>query len=361
MRFSRTLVLLVMALLMLVPASAQDEMMHSAPELIITGAWARATALPEMTDPMQPVTTPEVGAEGEMGNSDEMKHEMPMEDGGVSAAYMLIENPSDTPVTLVAGATAYAELVEIHEIQMENDVMKMRELESGLEIPAGGTVELKQGGYHVMMMGLKYPFVAGQAIGLTLTFEYAGMGDAVETFDVVLGVPVLQEPPAPAAVNVVALGAWARPTAPAMMEMNEQHDMNAPETPDTEGETEGDEMGDMQMPSGVSAVYAVLLNRGDTPLKIVGAASPAAVEVQIHETVVENDVAKMQQLTAGLDLPAGERVELKPGGLHIMLIDLVKPIAPGEAILITFTFETGETLTLGVPVYDKGESMMMMH
>lgn len=355
MRFSRVLVMVLLVMLVLVPASAQDDMTHSTPELIITGAWARATALPEMADTM---ATPE----GEMGN---VQHEMPMEEGGVSAAYMFIENPTDTTVTLVAGSTVYAEMVEIHEIIMENDVMKMRELENGLEIPAGGTAELKQGGYHVMLMGLKYPFVAGEAVSLTLTFEYAGMGGEVETFDMVLGLPVLQEPPAPAAVNVVALGAWARPTAPAMLEPNQQHDMNEPEKPDTEGEgeTEGGDMGgmgEMQMDGGVSAVYAVLLNRGDTPLKVVSASSPAAVEVQIHETVVENDVAKMQELTAGLDLPAGERVELKPGGLHIMLIDLVKPIAPGEAILVTLTFETGETLTLGVPVYDKGEAMMMM-
>jgi len=359
MRFSRLLVFVLLAALMLIPLSAQEDMMHSAPQLIITGGWARATATAAMAESMQPATP-----EGGMGEMGEMKHDMPVSDGGVSAAYMFIENPTETTVALVGGSTPYAEMVQIHEIIMENEVMKMRELENGLEIPAGETAELKQGGYHVMLLGLKYPFVDGQAVSLTLTFEYAGMGGEVETFDVVLGLPVRQEPPAPDAVNVVALDAWARPTAPAMLEMNQQHDLDEPVTPDTEGE--GGEMGDMgdmggmQMPSGVSAAYMVLLNRGDTPLKVVSASSPAAVEVQIHETVVENDVAKMQELTAGLDLPAGERVELKPGGLHIMLIDLVKPIAPGEAILVTLTFETGETLTLGVPVYDKGE-MMMMH
>lgn len=379
MRFSKWISLTLLVLIALIPAAAQDDMMHAAPELYVIGAWARATALPEMMDMDagdmggDTETTEEATPEGEsmdgMGG-----HSMPVTDNGVSAAYMLIENPGDVPVTLVSASTAYAELVEIHETRMDGDVMQMRQVEGGIEVPAGGTAELKPRGYHVMLMGLKMPLVAGSAIGITLTFEYAGMNDTVETFDVVIGAPVLQEAPEAPALDVVTSGAWARPTAPAIampankMDMSGEVNPDAPDTADngdmgdtTEGGEMGDMGGSMNAMGGVSAAYMVLLNRTDAALKIVSAESPAAAEVQIHETVVENDMAMMRELEAGLDLPAGERVELKPGGIHIMLLDLVAPIAPGQAVLLTLTFETGETLTLAVPVYDKGEAGMMMH
>ena len=57
---------------------------------------------------------------------------------------------------------------------MDNGVMKMRELTDGLAIPAGGTVALKPGSYHVMLIGLKKPLAAGDLFPLTLNFEKAG-------------------------------------------------------------------------------------------------------------------------------------------------------------------------------------------
>ena len=59
-------------------------------------------------------------------------------------------------------------------MKMENDIMKMRELADGLAVPAGETVELKPGGYHIMFMGLKGPLVEGDTIEVQLTFEKAG-------------------------------------------------------------------------------------------------------------------------------------------------------------------------------------------
>lgn len=374
MRFSKWFSLMLLVLIALLPAAAQDEMMPAAPELYITGAWARATVLPEMMEMDhgsmggETETTEEATPEGE--SMDGMGGNMPVADNGVSAAYMMIENPGDVPVTLVSASTPYAELVEIHETRMDGDVMQMRQVEGGIEVPAGGTAELKPRGYHVMLMGLKMPLVAGSAIGITLTFEYAGMGDTVETFDVVVGAPLLQEAPEAPALDVLVIGAWARPTIPALAMPQNKVDLGDevhPDTPDTadngdmDDTTEGSDMGGMNAMGGVSGAYMVLFNRTDTALKIISAESPAAAEVQIHETIVENDMAMMRELEAGLDLPAGERVELKPGGLHIMLLDLVAPIAPGQAVLLTLTFETGETLTLAVPVYDKGEAGMMMH
>ena len=60
---------------------------------------------------------------------------------------------------------------------MEGNVMRMRELEKGLEIPAGATVMLKPGGYHIMFMGLKAPFAKDAKVPVTLVFEKAGSLD----------------------------------------------------------------------------------------------------------------------------------------------------------------------------------------
>ena len=71
---------------------------------------------------------------------------------------------------LVSAASPVAGIVEIHEMKMEGSVMKMAAI-PGLELPAGKTVELKPGGYHVMLMDLKQPLKAGDTVPLTLTVE----------------------------------------------------------------------------------------------------------------------------------------------------------------------------------------------
>lgn len=72
---------------------------------------------------------------------------------------------------LVAGESPVAGVVEIHEMAMEKDVMKMRALPNGLELPAGQSVELKPGGYHMMLMDLKGQVKDGDVVPLTLVFE----------------------------------------------------------------------------------------------------------------------------------------------------------------------------------------------
>jgi copper(I)-binding protein len=74
---------------------------------------------------------------------------------------------------LVAGSSPAAGVVEIHEMKMEKDVMKMAALPNGLELPSGKTVELKPGGYHVMLMDLKAPLVANSTVPVTFTFQDA--------------------------------------------------------------------------------------------------------------------------------------------------------------------------------------------
>ena len=74
---------------------------------------------------------------------------------------------------LVSVSTPVAGLVEIHEMSMAGDMMKMRALPNGLVLPAGKAVELKPGGYHVMLMDLKQQLKAGDTVTVTWVLEGA--------------------------------------------------------------------------------------------------------------------------------------------------------------------------------------------
>lgn len=92
----------------------------------------------------------------------------------VAGGFMSITNNGSEADRLVSGTATFAGEVQMHEMGMEGDVMKMRQLEDGLEIPAGATVELKPGGFHVMFMKLAERLNAGELRKATLTFEKAG-------------------------------------------------------------------------------------------------------------------------------------------------------------------------------------------
>lgn len=90
------------------------------------------------------------------------------------AAYLAIENRGDAADRLLSASTPAAERAELHTHIHEGGVMKMREVEGGIELPAGEQVFLAPGGLHVMLMGLKAPLKEGERFPLTLTFEKAG-------------------------------------------------------------------------------------------------------------------------------------------------------------------------------------------
>jgi copper(I)-binding protein len=91
--------------------------------------------------------------------------------------FLTITNKGTTPDRLVAVRSAASDKAEIHEMKMDGNVMRMRELDKGLEIAPGSTVELKPGGYHIMLMGLKAPLAKGTKVPVTLVFEKAGSVD----------------------------------------------------------------------------------------------------------------------------------------------------------------------------------------
>ena len=86
-----------------------------------------------------------------------------------TGAFMQITSAQDA--RLVEVKSPAAGIIEIHEMAMEKDVMKMRALPNGLELPAGKAVELKPGGYHVMLMDLKQQMKEGDTVPVTLVVE----------------------------------------------------------------------------------------------------------------------------------------------------------------------------------------------
>jgi copper(I)-binding protein len=97
------------------------------------------------------------------------------------------------------------------------------------------------------------------------------------------------------------------------------------------------------------ATGAFLKLRSSDDAKLVSAASPAAKIVEVHEMTMKGNVMEMRAVES-IALPAGKAVELRPGGYHVMLIDLVKPLAKGDSVPMTLTFvgKDGKKSTLDV-------------
>lgn len=93
---------------------------------------------------------------------------------GTGAVFMLLVNDGGEADRLVGGKTDVAKVVEIHETVMEGEVMKMKMLADGLEVPAKGEVLLKPGSYHVMLIGMQQDLKPGDSFVLDLEFEKSG-------------------------------------------------------------------------------------------------------------------------------------------------------------------------------------------
>ena len=131
--------LLAAALIACVAASARAEDVKAG-DLVITQAWTRATPGGART-------------------------------GG---GFLTIENKGSSPDKLVGASADAAGKIEVHEMAMNDGVMKMRPVEGGLTIDPGKTVKLAPGGLHLMMTDLKNPLKQGDKLPVTLQFEKAG-------------------------------------------------------------------------------------------------------------------------------------------------------------------------------------------
>lgn len=100
--------------------------------------------------------------------------------------------------------------------------------------------------------------------------------------------------------------------------------------------------------------FLTVTNEGGTPDRLVGVASPIADRVEIHEMKVIDDVMKMRPVPEGVEIPAGETVEIKPGSLHIMFVDLTGPIEQGAPVPVTLTFQNAGSIDVEMVVTPPG-------
>ncbi|MFI9411096.1 copper chaperone PCu(A)C [Nocardia gamkensis] len=105
--------------------------------------------------------------------------------------------------------------------------------------------------------------------------------------------------------------------------------------------------------SGMSAAFGDLINSGDTPRTIVSATSPASGRIELHEVVTDaNGTKAMRPKRGGFVVPAHGRTQLRPGGDHIMFMDLHGPLRTGSETSLTLTFDDGSSTTFTAQVRD---------
>jgi periplasmic copper chaperone A len=126
--------------LLTLPAQADDVM---AGPLKVSAAWARATP----------------------------------KGASVGGGYLTVTNTGTAPDTFIGGTTAIAGRFELHEMKMDNGIMKMRPVSGGIEIKPGQSITLGPGGFHVMLVGLKQQLKEGEHFKATLEFAKAGKVD----------------------------------------------------------------------------------------------------------------------------------------------------------------------------------------
>jgi len=105
-------------------------------------------------------------------------------------------------------------------------------------------------------------------------------------------------------------------------------------------------------PKGASAgaSYMTITNKGTTPDRVSCVSSDASAECQIHTMTMEDGVMKMRPVEGGLEILPGQTVTLKPGGLHMMLLNLKHPLAAGDSVKATLKFDHAGTVDVEYPI-----------
>ncbi|WID94849.1 copper chaperone PCu(A)C [Bosea vestrisii] len=104
----------------------------------------------------------------------------------------------------------------------------------------------------------------------------------------------------------------------------------------------------------VAGGYVAVTNTGSSPDRLLGGSSEIAGKVEIHEMAVNNGVMTMRGLPDGVELKPGAKTELKPGGYHIMFMDLKRQLKEGETVKGTLTFEKAGAVPVEFSVQSVG-------
>lgn len=102
--------------------------------------------------------------------------------------------------------------------------------------------------------------------------------------------------------------------------------------------------------SGQGGAFLTVVNAGSNADRLIAARSPVAPVTELHETIDDNGVMKMRPVPGGFEVPAGGRLELKPGGKHLMFVGLTTPLTAGSEIEITLVFEKAGEIAVKAPV-----------
>ena len=103
----------------------------------------------------------------------------------------------------------------------------------------------------------------------------------------------------------------------------------------------------------VAVGYMEIRNRGSEPDRLLSASTAVAERVEMHITERDGEVMKMREVKA-FEIPARERYELRPGGSHLMLVDIVRPLKKGQRFTMTLRFERAGELEVEVEVQEIG-------
>src|SRR6266571_9431320 len=106
--------------------------------------------------------------------------------------------------------------------------------------------------------------------------------------------------------------------------------------------------------ASVAAGYMKIKNNGSAADRLISGSSDIAPKFEVHEMKMENGVAKMRQVTGGLEIKPGETVELKPGSLHAMFVGLKKPLSAGDRFKATLVFEKAGPVSVDYDVLAMG-------
>lgn len=112
---------------------------------------------------------------------------------------------------------------------------------------------------------------------------------------------------------------------------------------------------------GNGAIYFTVMNGTAQADRLVAVESDVAAAAEMHESVDENNVVRMEPRPDGFDIPAGGSVALAPGGKHVMLMNVKQPLIEGESIAITLRFEHADPLSVTVPILGLGSTIEGEH
>ena len=108
------------------------------------------------------------------------------------------------------------------------------------------------------------------------------------------------------------------------------------------------------LPNGLpQAGYLTLTNNGDQPVDLLGASSPDFGDVMLHQSIGSGSTMRMVMVDK-LTIPAHGKVDISPGGYHLMLMTATHPVAPGGTVQMVLKFSNGKTLTTALPVRSAG-------